>query len=156
MIYIYIVLIDTRSTPYSPNRFKSITTNTSCYSFFPSGYSTHPYTVIQPSLRFSEWGPEGRQTPPCFEEKLNITIDNFYEKWRLPTPLTLEPHTLCMLILLPAGTSYCSPCSLYGPTYRSSPHIPLEEVMWQTGEEVIQITSPGGYLDNLLGRSCEF
>ena len=39
---------------------------------------------------------------------------------------------------------------------RSSPHIPLEEVMWQAGEEVIQITSSGGYLDNLLGRLCEF
>ena len=51
---------------------------------------------------------------------------------------------------------YCSPCRLYGPTYRSFPHVPLEEVMWQPGEEVIQITSSGGYLDNLLGRLCEF
>ena len=41
---------------------------------------------------------------------------------------------------------YCSPCRLYGPTYRSSPHIPLEEVMWQVGEEV--------YSDNLLRRLC--
>ena len=55
----------------------------------------------------------------------------------------------------PGRDLYCSPCSLYGPTYRSSPHIPLEEVMWQAGKEVIQITSSeviwitssGGYLN---------
>ena len=29
---------------------------------------------------------------------------------------------------------YCSPCRLYGPTYKSSPHIPLEEVMSQAGD----------------------
>ena len=29
----------------------------------------------------------------------------------------------------------------------SSPHIPLEEDMWQSGEEVIQITSSGGYVN---------
>ena len=28
--------------------------------------------------------------------------------------------------------------------------------MWQAGEEVIQITSSGGYLDNLLGKLYEF
>ena len=44
-----------------------------------------------------------------------------------------------------------------GPLYRSCPHITMEEVMWQAGrEEVIQIISSGGYLDNLLGRLCEF
>ena len=42
---------------------------------------------------------------------------------------------------------YCSPCRLYGPAYRSFPYIPLEEVMWQPGEEVIQI--------NLLRRLSE-
>ena len=33
----------------------------------------------------------------------------------------------------PGRDLYCSPCRLYEPTYRSSPHIPLEEVMWQAG-----------------------
>ena len=41
----------------------------------------------------------------------------------------------------PGWDLYCSPCRLYEPTYRSFPHIPLEEVMWQPGEEVIQIIS---------------
>ena len=44
----------------------------------------------------------------------------------------------------PSRDLYCSPCRLYGPTYRSSPHIPLEEVMWKAEEEV--------YSDNLLRR----
>ena len=41
----------------------------------------------------------------------------------------------------PVWDLYCSPCRLYGPTYRSFPHIPLDEVMWQPGEVVIQIPS---------------
>ena len=45
----------------------------------------------------------------------------------------------------PGRDLYCSPCRLYGPTYRSSPHIPLDEVMWQAGEEVIQIPAPSLY-----------
>ena len=56
----------------------------------------------------------------------------------------------------PGWDLYCSSCRLYGPTYMCSPHIPLEEVKWEAGEEVIRITSRGGYLDNLLGRLCEF
>ena len=44
----------------------------------------------------------------------------------------------------PGRDLYCSPCRLYEPTYRSSPHIPLEEVMWKAEEEV--------YSDNLLRR----
>ena len=47
----------------------------------------------------------------------------------------------------PGRDLYCSPCRLYEPTYRSSPHIPLEEVMWQAEEEV--------YSDNLLRRLSE-
>ena len=47
----------------------------------------------------------------------------------------------------PGGDLYCSPCRLYEPTYRSSPHIPREEVMWQAEEEV--------YSDNLLRRLSE-
>ena len=47
-------------------------------------------------------------------------------------------------ILLPDGTSIVLP--VYEPTYRSSPHIPLGEVMWQA-EEV--------YSDNLLRRLSE-
>ena len=44
----------------------------------------------------------------------------------------------------PGRDLYCSPCRLYEPTYRSSPHIHLEEVMWKAEEEV--------YSDNLLRR----
>ena len=47
----------------------------------------------------------------------------------------------------PGQDLYCSPCRLYEPTYRSSPHIPLEEVMWLAGEEV--------YSDNLGIRTKE-
>ena len=47
----------------------------------------------------------------------------------------------------PGRDLYCSPCRLYEPTYRSSPHIPLQEVMWQAEEEV--------YSDNLLRRLSE-
>ena len=47
----------------------------------------------------------------------------------------------------PGRDLYCSPCRLYEPTYRSSPHIPREEVMWQAEEEV--------YSDNLLRRFSE-
>ena len=47
----------------------------------------------------------------------------------------------------PGRDLYCSPCRLYEPTYRSSPHIPLEEVMWKAEEEV--------YSDNLLRRLSE-
>ena len=47
----------------------------------------------------------------------------------------------------PGREEYCSPCRLYEPTYRSSPHIPPEEVMWQAEEEV--------YSDNLLRRLSE-
>ena len=39
----------------------------------------------------------------------------------------------------PGRDLYCSPCRLYEPTYRSPPHIPLEEVMWQAEEEVMCI-----------------
>ena len=46
----------------------------------------------------------------------------------------------------PPGWVYCSPSRLYGPTYRSSPHIPLEEVMWQVRR--------GGYSNNLFRRLC--
>ena len=52
----------------------------------------------------------------------------------------------CMHYTPPGRDLYCSPCRLYVPTYRSSPHIPLEEVMWQAQEEV--------YSDNLLRRLC--
>ena len=70
--------------------------------------------------------------------------------------ISVVPVCQCAIISLPCAKYYtppsrdlyCSPCRLYGPTYRSSLDIPLEEV--------IQITSPGGYLDNLLGRLCEF
>ena len=44
----------------------------------------------------------------------------------------------------PGRDFYCSPCRLYEPAYRSSPHIPLEEVMWKAEEEV--------HSDNLLRR----
>ena len=44
----------------------------------------------------------------------------------------------------PGRDLYCSSCRLYEPTYRSSPHIPLEEVMCKAEEEV--------YSDNLLRR----
>ena len=63
-------------------------------------------------------------------------------------------YTVCVTIHTiytpPGGDLYCSPCRLYEPTYRSSPHIPLEEVMWKAEEEV--------YSDNLLllGRLCVF
>ena len=50
------------------------------------------------------------------------------------------------LILLPAGTSIVFPVGYMNqPTYRSSPHIPLEEVMWQAEEEV--------YSDNILNTT---
>ena len=47
-----------------------------------------------------------------------------------------------IFLLLPTGTPIVLPVGYnYGLTYRSSQHIPLEEVMWKPEEEVIQITS---------------
>ena len=75
-------------------------------------------------------------------------------------PASLEKLALVGNYTPPGWDFYCSPCRLYGPTYRSSPHIPQEEVMWQVRRggylEVIQTTSSGGYVDNLLGRLCKF
>ena len=43
-------------------------------------------------------------------------------------------------ILLPAGSSIVHPVGYMDqPTYRSPAHIPLEEVMWEPEEEVIQL-----------------
>ena len=53
-------------------------------------------------------------------------------------------HVYIIIYTPPGRDLYCSPCRLYEPTYRSSPHIPLEEVMWKAEEEV--------YSDNLLMR----
>ena len=55
-----------------------------------------------------------------------------------------QPDDFVAPILLPARTSIVLPVGLYEPTYRSSPHIPVEEVMWKAEEEV--------YSDNLLRR----
>ena len=59
-------------------------------------------------------------------------------------PLHAKPVEFNSPYTPPGRDLYCSPCRLYEPTYRSSPHIPPEEVMWQAEEEV--------YSDNLLRR----
>ena len=46
-------------------------------------------------------------------------------------------HNVFLNYTPPSRDLYSSPCRLYGPTYRSFPHIPLEDVMWQPGQEVI-------------------
>ena len=58
-----------------------------------------------------------------------------------------HPRRFTFTYTPPGWDLYCSPCRIYGPTYRSPQHIPLEEVMQQAGEEVIQITSSGGYVN---------
>ena len=63
----------------------------------------------------------------------------------VPVPSSYQESALVFGSYTPPGRDlYCSPCRLYEPTYRSSPHIPLEEVMWKAEEEV--------YSDNLLRR----
>ena len=60
------------------------------------------------------------------------------------------------VILLPAGTSIDLPVG-----YMDQPTGLLHIYLWRRlcgrqGKEVFQITASGGYLDNLLGRLCEF
>ena len=68
-----------------------------------------------------------------------------YDSSLLPGSDTRQAQARIGYFYTPPGRDlYCSPCRLYEPTYRSSPHIPLEEVMWKAEEEV--------YSDNLLRR----
>ena len=90
--------------------------------------------------------------PPCNNKYVGsnpaATINEKNRHWEGPLQMEDQRSGQDLSGYTPPGRDlYCSPCRLYGPTYRSSPHIPLEEVMWQPGEEV--------YSDNLLRRLCE-
>ena len=65
----------------------------------------------------------------------------------VPEVTLTEPPTAFRSPYMPRGWDlYCSPCRLHGPTYRSPPHISLQEVMW--------LVSRGGYSENLLTISA--
>ena len=65
-------------------------------------------------------------------------------------------HWHCGIILLPAGTSFVLPVG-----YMDQPTGLLHVYLWRrlcgrSGEDVIQITSSQGFVDNIFGRLCEF
>ena len=92
----------------------------------------------------------------CISQLFNFCVDILLS-YIIYVMHTVDNIRVCTIILMiiyynprytpPGRDLYCSPCRLYEPTYRSSPHIPLEEVMWQAEEKV--------YSDNLLRRLSE-
>ena len=82
----------------------------------------------------------------CMHNRFSILVDR-------PLVWVTRMHLFynnCYNYTPPGWDLYCSPCRLYGPTYRSPPIISLEEVMWQV--------SQGGYvnLDFLKVTACSF